>query len=95
MSFDAVRFYHAILEAAGQSDEMGERMAKAVYAAPYHDRPRAVLTAMREIDADMIAAGLKSCSELDEKAVVNIWRAMIDAAMSNPPAALLKLFQLH
>jgi hypothetical protein len=95
MSFDAVRFYHAILEAAGQSDEMGERMANAVYEAPYHDRPRAVLTALREINEDMIAAGLKVDSGVRRQKVVDIWHAMIDAAVSNPPAALLKLFQLH
>jgi hypothetical protein len=95
MSFDAERFYQAIVEAAGQSNEMLERVAKAVDEAPYRDRPKAVLTAIREINDDMIAAGLKVDSRLNRQKVVNIWRAMIDAAVSNPPSGLLKLFQLH
>ena len=74
---------------------MQERVTKAVDGAPYRDRPRAVLTAIREINDDMIAAGLKVDSRLNRQKVVNIWRAMIDAAMSNPPPGLLKLFQLH
>jgi hypothetical protein len=95
MAFDSERFYHAILDAAGQSNEMQERFAKALYEAPCHDRARAVLTALREINEDMIAAGLKVDSRLNQQKVVNIWRAMIDAAMSNPPPGLLKFFQLH
>jgi hypothetical protein len=95
MSFDAERFYQAIVEAAGQSDDMLERVTKAMDEAPYHDRAKAVLTAIREINEDMIAAGLKVDSRLNRQKVVNIWRAIIDAAMSNPPLGLLKFFQLH
>jgi hypothetical protein len=43
----------------------------------------------------MIAAGLQVDSRLNRQKVVSIWRAMIDAAISNPPPALLKLFRLH
>jgi hypothetical protein len=92
------RFYSAIVQAALESPEMIERVAKALYEAGRRsiDGP-VVMAAMREMNEDMIAAGLKTELAIDRgwdrEALVQIWGRMIDVGMRDPE--MLNRFRVH
>jgi hypothetical protein len=86
--------YNAMAHAALLSDEMLERIGRALFetqGAENRKRVLAVLQELRVMNEDMIVAGLKAESTPpDRNRVIRVWRAMIDEAMkSGPPAGLL------
>jgi hypothetical protein len=87
-----LRVYQAIVDAATSSDDMTARVAEAIFEAGIddHQQKLAALEAMREINEDMISAGLKASRGWNRNKLVRVWHAMIDQALIEPPGDLLE-----